>query len=294
MSFLRNSLALTGAALMSYSASEPCSAAMLTEIFAKPMQWLELTPLTVLKFSLPTVRPTGIQAADLSRLSNHDVVIMIDKSLSMAKLDCFPVCLDPHVDSSKFTDRHNLSLSRWQWCHEQTLDLTEKTKGSLPIGMTVVLFSSNSEVYSNVDAKAVEKIFSDNTPKGGTNIMGALENQLTQYFERRNGLGPHTKPLLIAIITDGCPDNPSRLREVIIDATKKMITPAEISISFLQVGNDTGGSKVLTELDNGLIDQKAKFDIVDVTPFTEMSKIGLAQALVNEVRKTQYLTNASN
>ena len=124
--------------------------------------------------------------------------------------------------------------------------------------------------------------------------MGALESQLTQYFERRNDLGPHTKPLLIAIITDGCPDNHYRLRDVIIDATRKMITPAEISISFLQIGNDAGGSKVLTELDNGLVDQKAKFDIVDVTPFTEMSKIGLAKALINEVRKTEYLTTESN
>jgi hypothetical protein len=220
---------------------------------------------------------TGLSQGDLDKLATHDVVLLIDKSYSMTKLDCLPSALDG--------DQTQSTVSRWRWCQEQTLDLTEKIKDAMPAGITVVLFNGNTSVYNNVDAKAIETIFSDNRPKGNTNTAVALKGQLDQYFERRYRLGKETKPLLVAVITDGCPNVPSSLRYAIVDATRQMTTPEEISITFLQVGNDAAGGKILKGLDSGLVSQNAQFDIVDLVSFTELRKKGLARALVEIAKK---------
>jgi len=223
----------------------------------------------------------SLLAAELSQLNTHDVVLIIDKSYSMAKLDCGSASLNQQVDQSNLDEHSTSRLSRWQWCHQQTLDLAEKTRGVMADGITVVLFSHDSIVYNDVDAKTVQTIFSQYKPEGGTKTSVALKTQLDQYFERKQRLGNHAKPLLVAIITDGCPDEPFKLRDAIIDCTQQMTTPNEISITFLQIGNDPDGSKFLQRLNSGL--DKAQFDIVNVIPFTEMRKIGLARALVSVV-----------
>lgn len=285
MSVLQKCFGWICAALVCTSATQPCPAATLTMFSLDRLMWFLGVP-----HSDPTVTPVrvlnaGISDADWPRLSSHDVVLIIDKSYSMAKTDCLPVPADTQVDSSYFQDQSTAPVSRWQWCHDQTRDLTEKTQGSMPAGITIVLFSGDCEVFNNVNASTIETIFSNYTPKGATNTTAALKSQLDQYFERRGRLGPDTKPLLIAVITDGCPDEPFKLRRAIIDATLHMTKTDEISITFLQVGDDSGGSRLLKELDSSLVAQKAKFDIVDVTPFAEMRRIGLAHALLNEVAK---------
>jgi hypothetical protein len=224
-----------------------------------------------------------LSALEVSQLNHRDVVLIIDKSRSMAKKDCLRVPLDLQEDN----DGHLSSpISRWDWCHEQTLDLSRKMQAFMPGGVTLVLFSSEFVVFNNIDAKEIETIFTDYEPNGKTNTTGALKSRLDLYFEQRDSVGQDTKPLLIAVITDGCPDNPSNLRYAIVDATRKMKTPGEILITFLQIGNDPKGSKQLEELNNGgLVDRKSQFDIVNVVPFKEMRKIGLARALINEIAK---------
>jgi hypothetical protein len=292
MNTWRKSLSWTCAALMFLSVCHPCSAAMLTELSRQPNMWFSGTPRTdsekpglKLGAAAGNILSSSISAADLAKLASHDVVLIIDKSHSMSKTDCLSIGSGPNLKETRSDDQPNSLVSRWQWCHEQTLDLAKKTQGALPAGITVVLFSGQVVAYNNVNANGIETIFSENNPRGSTNTTLALKSQLNQYFERRNRLGNSAKPLLLAVITDGCPTEPSGLRYAIIDATKQMKTAEEISITFLQVGNDSGGSKLLTELDKNLIDQKAKFDIVDVKPFAEVSSTGLARTLVELAQK---------
>jgi hypothetical protein len=257
----------------------------LTTLSLKGLKWSKGVPKSHAPVSARNVLTAAISAPELSQLSSHDVVLMIDTSRSMLKTDCSPVAPEPQADLSKSEDHSYPRVSRWQWCHDQTLDFREKTQGAIPSGITVVLFARDCSVYNNVDAKAIETIFSDCTPNGCTNTSAALESQLDQYFERKGRIGQEAKPLLIAVITDGCPDDPSKLRHAIIDATRRMTTRDEISITFLQVGKDSDGSKILTGLDRDLVDHKAQYDIVNLIPFTEVRKIGLARALVNAVAK---------
>ncbi len=46
------------------------------------------------------------------------------------------------------------------------------------------------------------------------------------------------KPLAIAIVSDGDPNDEDKVAEVIKEATWQMRSPDQISITFLQVGHD--------------------------------------------------------
>jgi hypothetical protein len=279
----RKCLQLVCAALVSCTASQLCSAATLISL--NHILWPGGTPCTDVSVMPSHVLKADLSTGDMSALSSHDLVLIIDKSHSMSKVDCLALPLDSPTESSNPSNASNSPVSRWQWCHQQTLDFSAKTKDTIPAGFTVVLFSNNCVVYNNVDAKAIETVFSQYTPKGATNLAAALKTQLDQYFERRLRLGQGVRPLLVAVITDGCPDDLSKLCYVLIDATHKMSTRDEISFTFLQVGNDSEASKLLKELDNGLVSHKAKFDIVNVVPFTEMRRMGLASALTKALVK---------
>jgi hypothetical protein len=282
---MRKCLGLLCAVLLSGGTSQPCSSAALITLSLKSILWSNGVPRSDVTTSSDRNLRGDISAADLSQLSSHDVVLIIDKSHSMTKKDCLQVSQGPEADSSIVDDQLTAPISRWEWCREQTLDLTEKTQGILPEGVSIVLFSGEYLVFNNIDAKLIGTIFTNYTPKGSTNTTAALKSQLDQYFRRRGHLGQGTKPLLIAVITDGCPDDPSKLRYTIVDATRQMKTSGEILITFLQVGNDPSGGKLLEELDNRLVERKAQFDIVDVVPYTEMRKIGLTRALVSAIVK---------
>jgi hypothetical protein len=236
--------------------------------------------LSEISFKLPWF---GVATADdaaskeLSPLSNHDVVLIIDRSRSMSITDCFPAFVD------NIGRQFYRPVRRWQWCHEQTVELAKKTEIALPDGLTVVLFAKTFATYNNANIDSIESIFADtnNKPDGGTDTATALSSQIEAYFDRKSKLGEHIKPLLIAIISDGCPDNPALFCQVIVKATQSMNQPGEIAITFLQVGNDNRAIYLLKQLKNGLLDQNAKYNIVNIIPFPELNKIGLPQALVN-------------
>ena len=93
----------------------------------------------------------------------------------------------------------------------------------------------------------------------------------------------HVKPLAIAIVTDGMPTNPMSLKRLIIETTHNMLNPHEIRITFLQIGTEREGFEQLNELDNYLVSEGARFDIVATKPFPEVVRAGLARSLVDAI-----------
>ncbi len=211
---------------------------------------------------------------EVARLRGRQVTLVMDRSGSMKTEDCaLPMTF------GSFSPR---SLSRWDWCLNQTVDLARQTAQVLPQGITLVFFSGNDQVYHNVRAEMIPALFNQNSPDGGTNLVGALKHQLEDYF-RSQSMG-NTQPLVLAIVTDGDPDSPRALKDLIIEATQKMTSPDQIQITFLQVGNDSKGSNLLDELDNELAMKGAAYDIVNVTPFRQVMSRGLAKSLVAAVQ----------
>jgi hypothetical protein len=230
--------------------------------------------LSEFSFNLPWFNSKNVVPIEFSQLSNHDVVLIIDRSHSMLIPDCSAL-----VDNA--AERWDKPVSRWQWCHEQALQLAKMTKAALPDGLTLVLFAKTFVTYNNAEFGSIETIFDTNKPYGSTDAAAALGSQIEAYFTKKSDVGERVKPLLIGILSDGCPDNPKLFCDVIVKATQRMSKPGEISITFLQVGNDRRATCLLKQLKNGLLDQNAKFNIVNVITFSELNKIGLPQALVD-------------
>lgn len=211
---------------------------------------------------------------EVARLRGRQVTIVMDRSGSMKTEDCaLPMT---------FGNFSPTSMSRWDWCLNQTVDLARQTAQVLPHGLTLVFFSGSDSVYHNVRSQMIPALFQQNSPDGGTNLVGALKRQLADYF-RSQSMG-NTQPLVLAVVTDGDPDSPRALKDLIVDATHRMTAPDQIQISFLQVGNDSKGGDLLSELDTGLTVKGAAYDIVNVTPFRQVMSRGLAKSLVAAVQ----------
>jgi hypothetical protein len=209
-------------------------------------------------------RPLTVNEINL--LSNYNVAVIIDKSGSMQNTDC------PG------------GLSRWEFCREQLLNLTNQAGSAFRSGITVALFSSGYQVFNNVNFAAVSQIFANNEPDGGTYLAGPMRAILSQYFVQRDNdraMQAPTKPLLVEVVTDGEPSDKGALERVICDATQRMTSPREVNIQFLQIGNDFDGSRVLNELQTRLVpDDGAQYGIVSVEPFQAVLGEGLAHSMV--------------
>jgi len=237
----------------------------------------------------------GITERDLHVLEQHDVAVIVDRSLSMTTRDCPGVSpdqggwqaalgglLSQQMPGYQFS-AGGTGMSRWDFVLSQTMALAQQTSQIFPHGITLVLFSSHCRVFKNVAVNQLPQIFAMNHPWGSTNTAEALETQIDDYFARRQATRGHLKPLAIAIVTDGMPTNPDSLKRLIIETTHHMQNPHEIRITFLQIGTERKGFEELNELDNFLTHEGARFDIVETKPFPEVVRAGLARSLVEAI-----------
>ena len=93
------------------------------------------------------------------------------------------------------------------------------------------------------------------------------------------------RPETILVISDGEPSDRVAVERVIIDATHKYMTRDEdLSITFIQVGNDSGAERWLQHLDDGLQTRGARFDCVDTMSFSKMKSISFNELIDLSVR----------
>ncbi|XWK88367.1 MAG: VWA domain-containing protein [Phormidium sp.] len=191
-------------------------------------------------------------------LENRDYTLIIDKSGTMARKDC------------------EGGRSRWDVMQETTFALASKCEEFDQDGITIYTFSSQFRRYDKVTASKVEQIFSENEPVGRTEMAKVLQDALQSYFRRKEQgqakLGGET----ILVVTDGQPDHPQAVIQIIIDATQKIDRDEELAISFIQIGNDAEATKFLKTLDDDLQSAGARFDIVDTITIDEIEKEGIS------------------
>jgi uncharacterized protein YegL len=232
----------------------------------------------------PTTSVTipNLNSRELSSIGMYDVALLVDKSGSMAELDC-PSGIFDTLGNLFFRKAMGATTSRWHWSQQQITYLSQQASTVLQNGITLVLFDSGHKVFNRVNANDIVQIFASNQPGGGTNMSAALNSQLKAYFKRRDSSYGQVKPLSITILSDGVPSNAGAVRSAIIDATKKMTNPGEIAITMLQLGADRKGANFLQELDYGMVNEGAAFDIVTSKPFTELVAKGLPRAIVESI-----------
>ncbi|SRR5579885_243027 len=219
--------------------------------------------------------------AQLKRISDHDVVVCIDKSGSMSTPDC-PGDVPMMLQQMLFGGRFGGLIPRWDWCQRQTMHFASQMARIPGSKIKLVLFDSHVNQFDDVTLSALPDIFSRFRPGGSTNTTGAIKAAINDYFERKREYG-HVKPLLIVCITDGAPDNPRSLKDLLINTTLKMESPSEISVVFLQVGDDHEGNRLLPELAFGLTAEGAQQNIVTYRDFPYLLRSGLLNSLIEVV-----------
>jgi hypothetical protein len=221
-------------------------------------------------------------ARELNLLSSHDVIILVDKSGSMGDRDC-----PAPTTGLRFFARNgepDADVSRWDWCESELVDMSRMAGNALRQGIRVVLFDNHYSVYDRVRVGEIPRIFQAHHPAGNTNAALALKSQLDSYFANR--VPGRSRPVVVAVITDGLPSNARALKKAIIDATRTMNSPDEVAITFLQVGKDRKGVNLVHELDDDLVRQGAIYDIVDSKDFGELMQIGLGRALADAITES--------
>lgn len=208
-----------------------------------------------------------IPTMSVQLLTNFDLELIVDSSLSMRRRDC------PNF------------LSRWDWCGMQTKELSRSLAPFLPSGLTLTEFASEYQVYPNSSPSRINDLFENPDFMWGTRLAEPLQDRLDKFFARRR---PGSKPMLIAVITDGVPSpkyEPRLVVQTLVNATKRMRDVGEVTVVFFQIGgSDEKGRRFLSELDYNLVKYGARFDIVRTVSFEYLQKVGLSQALVQTVQ----------
>jgi len=195
-------------------------------------------------------------------LENRDYTLIIDKSGSMSMKD--------------MPD----GRSRWETVRDSTLALAQKCEQYDPDGLTLYLFSSRFRRYDRVTSQRVLQIFQENDPVGSSDLAGALEDALNNYFDRK--LQGDVKPSgeTFLVITDGEPDDRKAVMRAIVEASRAVERDDELAISLLQVGTDPAITEFMKALDDRLLEIGARFDIVDTIPFEQIARMDLTEVLI--------------
>jgi hypothetical protein len=230
--------------------------------------------------------PAGaLTQVELQRLAAHDIVLLVDKSGSMHTPDCpMPKQGKLGTISSFILSGPAGGVSRWDWCLEQTSRMAKQTEQVLPNGFSVLLFDNRFRVYPNVNVEQLAKIFRQNQPQGGTLLTGPLASTFNDYFRRKDISGNKVKPLLVGIITDGCPNDPEGVVDAVVSATHTMRNPSEITVIFFLIGgHDRRGEEFVFDISHDLTSQGASFNVVKGVPFSDLERTGLARALADNL-----------
>ena len=196
---------------------------------------------------------TERQTISVNQAKEYDHIILIDQSGSMG---------EPSVKMK--------GKSRWQEAQEFTMGYARFAESVDEDGITVITFNSYSTIYDGVKADKVQEIFTTLRPSGSTNLAGALEDA----FRKKFAAG---KKAIIMVLTDGEPNSPEAVKEVIVKAANKLEREGDIGIQFIQIGDDSTATRFLNDLDDNL--KGAKFDIVNSLTREEAEAYTIEQLL---------------
>lgn len=194
-------------------------------------------------------------------LKNYDFGLAIDKSTSMGEKE------------------PRSGLSRWDAAKEQTLGLARKMAENDADGIDLFMFAGNVKTHRNVKADQVGTVWSEHEPNGGTNIAPVIREAGETYLRLKRE-GKAKKGYILGIVTDGQPQDQDEVKQAIISLSKKLDRDEEFGIQFLQIGDDPAATKYLKTLDDDLVSQGAKFDIVDTTTFADSENKSITDLLI--------------
>jgi hypothetical protein len=139
-------------------------------------------------------------------------------------------------------------------------------------GVTLILFDDHVQKHEGLKNETeVAHIFDGVQPGGACNLALGLEAAFAD--------GGKTKGKTVLVITAGEPDNKNTVADILRAAADKLADKSELSVSFIQIGDDAAATQFLKWLDDSL---KAKFDIVDTMKDEDLAKMGVGSAMKHD------------
>lgn len=176
------------------------------------------------------------------------------------------------------------SLSKFQWCHEQVNTIAQRL-APYNKTFTITTFNEQYDTMENCNPERVEQLYRTIKPSGGTDLVDPLIARCSASLTRQKRTG---KPQLIAIISDGEPNiprDPKAVNRALVDFTQRMSAPGEVTITFLQIGDTFTGRDFCVDLDENLVREGAKYDLVHTKTFAELKQEGIIDALIDAIRE---------
>jgi len=161
--------------------------------------------------------------------------------------------------------------SRWTEAKQAVMKIAPFACQADADGITLYLFNHTHKKFTNITtAEAVQGIFRNEDPDGSTNLQGVLHAAFGECFESKKGS-------TILVVTDGQPNDETAVKKEIIAASQSIERDEDLSVSFIQIGDDSSATRFLKGLDDNLKD--AKFDIVDTVSFADLNNMTFEQLI---------------
>lgn len=211
----------------------------------------------------PAHRTAPLTADERRLLSSSDIVILLDHSGSMQTLDC-PSNSGPGT--------------RFNWCIEEMLGLTNELSTSLDHGLALIPFDSKPEVHYVRGSSELVSVLRALHPGGGTDLASAFKEAFKVHSNHI------AQPLLIAVVSDAEVDLHS-CEQVIVDATRRFPAPNGVFITLLQIGHlaEVHTADTVHYLDN-LDKHGAAYDAFKGIPFSQVRADGFGKDLLIGLR----------
>lgn len=190
------------------------------------------------------------------QLEEYDFILVGDCSSSMN---------EPAVSGNP------ASPSRWESMQESIKGFVRDVSKLDSDGIDFVELGGQKRSYRGVTADNVVAMLATLVPRGSTPLADALTDALKLA-------GKSDKKDFICVYTDGVPDDKDAVVKVIRDQANKQVTDDELTILFIQVGDDPQATKYLKMLDDDL--KGAKWDIVDTMTVAEADKFATTAEMI--------------
>jgi len=216
-------------------------------------------------FSFPFSFPFSFLKEDMS--DNQNTTPSADAKLT--EYD-FIVCIDTSGSMGEAV-KAGSNVTRWQAVQESAMTLVRDVEKFDADGLGLVLFGAAVQSFDGVTSDKAREVFANNGPRGSTPLAEALQAALALA-------GKSDKKDFIVVFTDGVPNDKDAAARVIIEASNKQASDEDLTILFIQVGDDAQAKAYLAKLDDSLTG--AKFDIVDVKTCEEADAFPSTTALI--------------
>lgn len=165
--------------------------------------------------------------ATATNIANFDYVLLIDASGSMA-----------NIDPGK-------AGTRFERAKESVIGLVSELGAIDEDGIDVITFGGEAILHTaGVKTPADVQSAFNRRVAGGTPTAEAL----AKAFEIA---GKSDKPDFLIVITDGEPNNRQAVKDVLIKQANSQNADGDLTVLFIQIGDDAAAGAFLTQLDDG-------------------------------------------